>query len=72
MAAAWSDETRPESLRGATVSMNVDYLSGAVATDLVARARVVRRGGTLCFGEVEVTSADGEAIARGSVIHGYG
>jgi uncharacterized protein (TIGR00369 family) len=72
MAAAWSDETRPESLRGATVTMTVDYLSAAAATDLTARARVVRRGGTLCFCEVEVSDAGGELIARGSLIHRYG
>jgi uncharacterized protein (TIGR00369 family) len=72
MAAAWSDQARPESLRGATVSMHVDYLAAATGTDLRADACVVRRGGTLCFCEVEVTDAGGEAVARGSVIHRYG
>jgi uncharacterized protein (TIGR00369 family) len=72
MAAAWSDETRPESPRGATVSMTVDYLAAVVATDLIARARVVRRGGTLCFCEVGVSDERGELVARGSVIHRYG
>jgi len=71
MAAAWSDEVRPETLAGATVSMNVDYLAPAVATDLRATARVLRRGRSLCFCEAEVTDESGDPIARGSVIHRY-
>jgi uncharacterized protein (TIGR00369 family) len=72
MAAAWADDERPESFRGSTVSMNVDYLAAAAGTDLRAGARVVRRGRTLCFCEVEVTDADDVTVARGSVIHRYG
>jgi uncharacterized protein (TIGR00369 family) len=72
MTAAWADDERPESWRGSTVSMNVDYLAAAAGSDLRATARVVRRGGTLCFCEVEVVDAAGAAVARGSVIHRYG
>jgi uncharacterized protein (TIGR00369 family) len=49
MAAAWSDDTVPDSLAGATVSMSVDYVSAARGCDLVADARTVRRGRSLCF-----------------------
>ena len=59
MAAAWSDDTVPENLAGATVSMSVSFAAAARATDLTARATVVRRGRSLCFCEVTVTDADG-------------
>jgi uncharacterized protein (TIGR00369 family) len=72
MTAAWADDERPESFRGATVSINVDYLAAATATGLRATATVARRGGTLCFCEVAVVDDDGASIARGSVIHRYG
>src|SRR5918997_2306125 len=44
MAAAWADDEVPEALAGATVSLTVDFVSAARATDLTARAEVVRRG----------------------------
>ena len=55
MAAAWSDDTLVERAAGATVSMNVAYAAAAVASDLTAHARVVRRRRTLCFCEVTIT-----------------
>ena len=36
MAAAWSDDTVPENLAGATVSMSVSFAAAARATDLTA------------------------------------
>ena len=36
MAAAWSDDTVPEKLAGATVSMSVSFAAAARATDLTA------------------------------------
>src|SRR4051812_24454653 len=62
MAAAWSDDTVPDQLAGATVSMSVDYVAAARGVDLVATARVVRRGRSLCFCEVEVTEPEGGVI----------
>lgn len=58
MATSWAGADVPETLRGATVSLTVDYVAGAVGTDLVARGRLVRRGGSLCFVEVEVLGGD--------------
>ena len=72
MAAAWSDDTLVERAAGATVSMNVAYAAAAVASDLSAHARVVRRRRTLCFCEVTVTDAAGEVVAHGSMVHRYG
>ena len=75
MAAAWADdETVPESLAGATVSMSVEYVAAARAADLRARAEVVRRGRSLCFTEVTVRDRDGEGdvVAKGLVTHRFG
>jgi uncharacterized protein (TIGR00369 family) len=72
MAAAWSDDTVPEKVAGATVSMSVSYAAAAVASDLTAHASVVRRGRSLCFCEVRVTDAEGKVVAHGSMVHRYG
>ena len=73
MAAAWADATTvPESLAGATVSMSVDYTAAARGVDLEASARVLRRGRSLCFCEVEVTDRAGAIVAKGLVTHRYG
>ena len=72
MAAAWSDDTVPENLAGATVSMSVSFAAAARATDLTARATVVRRGRSLCFCEVTVTDAADGVVAHGSMVHRYG
>jgi uncharacterized protein (TIGR00369 family) len=72
MAAAWSDDTVPESLAGATVSMNVDFVAAARGADLLATATAVRRGRSLCFCEVTVTDPDDGVIAKGLAVHRYG
>jgi uncharacterized protein (TIGR00369 family) len=72
MAAAWSDDTVPEKVAGATVSMSVSYAAAAVASDLIAHASVVRRGRSLCFCEVKVIDAAGQVVAHGSMVHRYG
>jgi uncharacterized protein (TIGR00369 family) len=72
MAAAWSDDTVPENLAGATVSMSVAFASAARATDLTATARVVRRGRSLCFCEVTISDSAGGVVAHGSMVHRYG
>ena len=72
MAAAWSDDTVPENLAGATVSMSVSFAAAARATDLTARATVVRRGRSLCFCEVTVVDTEGAVVAHGSMVHRYG
>ena len=72
MAAAWSDDFEPEKTAGATVSMTVNYTAAAIASDLAAEARVVRRGRSLCFCEVQVSDAEGTVVAHGSMVHRYG
>jgi uncharacterized protein (TIGR00369 family) len=72
MAAAWADDVEPEHLAGSTVGLTVDFLAAARGTDLTARARVLRRGRSLCFCEVDVTDAGGELVAKGLMTHRYG
>jgi uncharacterized protein (TIGR00369 family) len=73
MAATWADpDVEPESLAGATVSMNVDYVAAARGQDLVAVATVVRRGRSICFTEISVTEPGGRLVAKGSVVQRFG
>ena len=64
MAAAWSGAQVDGALRGVTVSLTLDFVDAARAEDLTARGRVVRRGRSLCFCEVDVAGADGRLVAK--------
>jgi uncharacterized protein (TIGR00369 family) len=72
MAAAWATPKLPEPVRGTTVSLTVQFLSGARGQDLTAKAHVTRRGGSLCFVTVDVAGADGKAVAQGLVTYKLG
>jgi uncharacterized protein (TIGR00369 family) len=63
MAAAWSGPA-PESLRGLTVSMALDYMAPARATDLFGIGKVLRRGKSLVNCEAEVVLPSGELVAK--------
>lgn len=71
-AAAWSGAEAPENLRGTTVGLTVNYVAAARASDVTATARVVRRGQTLCFIEVEVTDAGEKTVAKALVTYKLG
>lgn len=71
-AAAWGGAKLGGSARGATVGMSVDFLRAARGQPLRALARVLRRGGTLCFCDVEVTDWDGALVAKGLVTYKLG
>lgn len=68
-AAAWSYPDIGENARGATVGLTVNYLLGADSCDLVANARVVRRGGSITVVDVEVLNPAGELVAKGPVTY---
>ena len=54
--------------RSMTVSLTVNYLSVAPRQDLVASARVTKRGRLMSFAEVEVRGAEtGKPVAQGLV-----
>lgn len=46
-----------------TATMQVSYLSAAIGEDVVAEARLLRRGKAMCFVAVDVATAEGKPIA---------
>jgi uncharacterized protein (TIGR00369 family) len=64
MAAAWASDEVPSSVAGSTVSLSVNFVAAAQGKDLRASARVRRRGGRLCFVEVDVAEPDGRLVAH--------
>ena len=71
-AAAWATEQIPENLRGTTVSLTVNFLAGARGRTITADARVIRRGSSLCYLEVDVTDDDATPVAKGLVTYKLG
>lgn len=71
-AASWAGAEMPETPRGATISLTVNYVRAATGQDVVADARVVRRGRSLCFCDVRVTDADDRLVAHGVVTYRIG
>ena len=66
--AAWAYTDIPEGTKGATVSMTVNFLEGAV-TDMMAEARTVRRGGSIVVVDVDVLNDQGGKVAKGLVTY---
>jgi uncharacterized protein (TIGR00369 family) len=64
MAAAWCGAQVPDSMRGVTVSMALQYLAPAHATDLFGVGRVLRRGRYLVNCEAEIVDSSGELVAK--------
>jgi uncharacterized protein (TIGR00369 family) len=62
-AACWTAVDLERVRSGATVSLTVDYLEVASGT-LEATARVVRRGNSICFAEVDVNDSAGKLVAK--------
>jgi uncharacterized protein (TIGR00369 family) len=72
MAAAWANDDEVEAPAGSTVSLTVDYLAPVRGADIVATARALRRGRTLCFCEVDAEDTDGRLVAKALMTHKYG
>jgi uncharacterized protein (TIGR00369 family) len=73
MAAAWSaHEVEGGQLRGTTVGLSVDFVAAAQGREVTADARVIRRGKSLCFCDVDVTDADGSLVAKAIVTYKLG
>jgi uncharacterized protein (TIGR00369 family) len=73
MAASWSaHELENGELRGTTVGLSVDFLAAARGLEVTADARVIRRGKSLCFCDVDVSDADGRPVAKGIVTYKLG
>lgn len=72
MAAAWAGAEVPEQLRGATIALSITYLAPADGQDVIATARVLRRGRRLVNVHVEVAPAEGDTVAVGTVTYQLG
>lgn len=70
--AAWSGAEVTASTRGTTVALTVNYLAAAQKEDIQATARVLRRGRSLTYLDVEVQSASGTLVAKGLVTYKLG
>jgi len=71
-AAAWTGASPSGTPRGTTVGLSVSFLAAGRGQDLVAAARVIRRGKTLSVIDVEVKDAAGESVARALVTYKLG
>ncbi len=67
--AAWAHGELGRGARGTTVSLTCHFLAAGGAPELVAEARVVRRGRSMVFIEIDVADSDGKAIAQGLVTY---
>jgi uncharacterized protein (TIGR00369 family) len=70
--AAWSGLESLENARGTTISLAVTFVAAARGRDLVADARVVRRGKSICFCEVDVQDDQDTTVAQGLVSYKLG
>ena len=71
-AAAWSDAEIPANIRGTTVSLAIAYLAAAEDEDIQAVARVLSRGRSLVYLDIEATTASGKAVAKGLATYKIG
>ena len=69
---SWAGVEDPGEGRGATVALTVEFLAAARGRDLTAVARVLRRGRSICFSEVDVTEPDGALVAKALVTYKLG
>lgn len=67
--AVWTD---PNMQQSATISMTINYLNAGVASDLIATARVRKRGRRVASLSVEVVDEKGQLIADSLVIFKVG
>jgi uncharacterized protein (TIGR00369 family) len=48
-----------------TLDLNVSFIAGAAAGDIVAEGRILKRGRVIAFGEARITDSDGKLLAVG-------
>ncbi len=68
-AAVWQGADPDKASRGATVGFTVNYLKPGRGKDLLADARVINRGKSICAVEVKVRGAgEGEALVASALV----
>jgi len=68
-ASIWSTVEDPARYRGLTIDLSLSFIAAARSRDLVANARVIKRGRSICYSEVEVETSDGEIVAKAKVAY---
>ncbi len=68
-AACWASPALKPGSRGTTIGITIHYLAPARAQDLVADARVIQRGSSICVVEVDVRGADAAIVSRATVTY---
>jgi len=67
--ACWASPAVKPASRGTTVGFTIHYLAPARGQDLLADARVIQRGASICFVEVEVRDGDATLVSRATVTY---
>ena len=68
-AAAWSYKDLGKDAWGTTISLTCNFLNAGKTGDLIADARVKRRGRSTVFVEINVSDNENNAIAQGLVAY---
>ncbi|MEX2207497.1 MAG: PaaI family thioesterase [Myxococcota bacterium] len=68
-AAFWAKSGLSAGSRGTTIGFSLSFLSAGRAVDLLAEARVRRRGREICNGEVVVRNPEGAEVAQAIVTY---
>ncbi len=68
-AAAWAYRGLGKEALGTTISLTCNFLNAGKAADLIADARVTRRGRSTVFVEIHVADTDDRAVAQGLVTY---
>jgi uncharacterized protein (TIGR00369 family) len=53
----------------ATLDLNITYVGAAREGEVFAEGRIIRKGGTIAFGEADVRNTAGDLLARGRVTY---
>jgi uncharacterized protein (TIGR00369 family) len=53
----------------ATLDLNITYIGAAREGAIIAEGRIIRKGGTIAFGEADIRSEAGDLLARGRVTY---
>jgi uncharacterized protein (TIGR00369 family) len=67
--ACWASPAVKPGSRGTTIGATIHFLAPARAQDLVAAARVIQRGASICVIEVDVRNADSTTVSRATVTY---
>ena len=70
-AAIWSSIPVKErgKYRGLTIDLSLSFVSAARGTDMVGKAKLLKRGNSICFAEVEIVTAAGVLVAKAKVAY---